>query len=191
MTEPSASCLYCFWPRRTGRTWSKRRPASCCQNRNIGSRLFVESPTSMTFFASCICLITNRTAYRTRREAVPRSASHGGCNRSNRRQRVRRIAKGLGRGPEGTKETAPHSLAIAESRLASNFLDRQPALLEHEPGGLEAQVFNCLCRREAGLCPEHATKLSRAQSGSVGQQLDRQRFAEVLLCKGQRNLNAI
>jgi hypothetical protein len=23
MTEPSASCLYCFWPRRTGRTWSK------------------------------------------------------------------------------------------------------------------------------------------------------------------------
>jgi hypothetical protein len=26
-----------------GKTWSKRRPASCCQNRNIGSRLFVES----------------------------------------------------------------------------------------------------------------------------------------------------
>src|SRR6202048_137230 len=56
MTEPSASCLYCFCPRRTGNTWSKRRPASCCQNRNIGSRLFVESPRSMTFFASCICL---------------------------------------------------------------------------------------------------------------------------------------
>ena len=62
------------------------------------------------------------------------------------RQRMRRVAKGLGRGPEGTKETAPHSLTIAESRLASNFLDWQPALLEHEPGGLEAQVFNCLCR---------------------------------------------
>jgi hypothetical protein len=30
----------------------ERRPTSCCQNRNIGSRLFVESPTSMTFFAS-------------------------------------------------------------------------------------------------------------------------------------------
>src|ERR1700738_2091003 len=56
MTEPSASCLYCFCPRRTGNTWSKRRPAPCCQNRNIGSRLFVESPRSMTFFASCICL---------------------------------------------------------------------------------------------------------------------------------------
>src|SRR5258708_35165702 len=145
MTEPSASCLYCFWPRRTGRTWSKRRPTSCCQNRNIGPRLFVESPTSMTSFASCIC-----------------PAGHGGRNRLDRRQRVRGVAKGLGRGPEGTKKTPPHSLAIAESRLASNFLDWQPALLEHEPGGLEAQVFNCLCRRKAGLCPEHATELSRA-----------------------------
>src|SRR3984957_16952815 len=55
MTEPSASCLYCLCPRRTGNTWSKRRPASCCQNCNIGSRFFVESPRSMTFFASCIC----------------------------------------------------------------------------------------------------------------------------------------
>jgi hypothetical protein len=35
-------------------------------------------------------------------------------------------------------------------------------LLKHEPGGLKAQVFNCLCRREAGLRPEHSTKLSRA-----------------------------
>ena len=58
--------------------------------------------------------------------------------RLDRRQRMRCVAKGLGRGTEGTKETAPHSLAIAESRLASNFLDWQPALLEHEPGGLEA-----------------------------------------------------
>src|SRR5215471_21757451 len=98
MTEPSASCLYCFWPRRIGRTWSKRRPASCCQDRNIGSRLFVESPTS-TFFASCICHTTSRTTYRTRLEDVPRSASHGGRNRLDRRQRVRRVAKGLGRGP--------------------------------------------------------------------------------------------
>jgi hypothetical protein len=28
-------------------------------NRNIGSRLFVESPRSMTFFASCICPAVN------------------------------------------------------------------------------------------------------------------------------------
>src|SRR5260221_13494453 len=48
------------------------------------------------------------------------------------RQRMCCVAKGLGRSTEGTKETAPHSLAIAESRLASNFLDWQPALLEHE-----------------------------------------------------------
>src|SRR5258707_2280515 len=78
------------------------------------------------------------------------------------RQRMRCVAKGLGRSTEGTKETAPHSLTIAVSRLASNFLDWQSALLEHEPGGLEAQVFNCLRRRKAGLCPEHSTKLSRA-----------------------------
>jgi hypothetical protein len=78
------------------------------------------------------------------------------------RQRMRCVAKGLGRGTEGAKETAPHSFTIAESRLASNFLDWQSALLEHEPGRLEPQVFNCLCRREAGLRPEHSTKLSRA-----------------------------
>jgi hypothetical protein len=52
------------------------------------------------------------------------------------RQRMSCVAKGLGRGIEGTKETAPHSLTITESRLASNFLDWQTALLEHEPGGL-------------------------------------------------------
>src|SRR3984893_14778723 len=77
-------------------------------------------------------------------------------------QRMRCVAKGLGRGTKGTTETAPHSLTIAESRLASNFLDRQPALLQHEPGGLETQVFNCLCRRKAGFSAEHSTKLSRA-----------------------------
>jgi hypothetical protein len=114
------------------------------------------------FFASCICHTINRTTYRKRLRDVPRSAGHGNRNRLDRRQRVGRVAKGLGCGPEGTKETAPHSLTIAKSRLASNFLDWQPPLLKHEPGGLEAQVFNCLRRRKAGLCPEHATKLSRA-----------------------------
>src|SRR5260370_3735852 len=95
---------------------------------------------------------------------------------------MRCVAKDLGRGTEGTKETAPHSLAISESRLASDFLDWQPALLEHEPGRLEAQVFNCFCRREAGLRPEHSTKLSRAYPASVGHQLHRPCLAHVLLC---------
>ncbi len=104
---------------------------------------------------------------------------------------MRCVAKGSGRLSEGAKKTAPHSLAIAESRLTSNFLDRQPTLLQHKPGGLETQVFNCLCRRKAGLSAEHSTKLPRAQSGGVGQLLNRQRFAKVLLCEGQRNLNAI
>ena len=105
---------------------------------NIGSRLFVESPTSMTFFASCICRTINRITYRKRLGDVPRSADHGNRNRLDRRQRVGRVAKGLGRGPEGTKETASHSLTVAKSRLASNFLDWQPPLLKHEPGGFEA-----------------------------------------------------
>jgi hypothetical protein len=34
----------------------------------------------------------------------------------------------LGRGTEGAQETAPHSLTIAESRLARNFLDGQPTI---------------------------------------------------------------
>src|SRR5260370_39873465 len=87
----------------------------------------------MTFFASCICHTINRTIYRKRLGDVPRSAGHGNRDRLDRRQRMRRVAKGLGRGTEGTKETAPHSLAISESRLASDFLDWQPALLDHQP----------------------------------------------------------
>ena len=70
------------------------------------------------------------------------------------------VAKGLGRGTEGATETAPHSLTITEAGLASNFLDWQPALLEHEPGDLEAEILNRLCRRKAGLCPEHSTKFT-------------------------------
>src|ERR1700745_3633053 len=96
---------------------------------------------------------------REKRTPAPATAV---TERLDGRQRVRRVAKGLGRGTEGSKETAPHSLTIAESGLASNFLDRQPALLEHKPGGFDAQVFNCLSRRKAGLGPEHPTKLSRA-----------------------------
>ena len=70
------------------------------------------------------------------------------------------VAKGLGRGTEGATETAPHSLTITEAGLASNFLDWQPTLLEHEPGDLEAEILNRLCRRKAGLCPEHSTKFT-------------------------------
>src|SRR5258708_26504812 len=139
----------------------------------------------MTFFASCICHTINRTTYRKRLGDVPRSAGRRNRNRLDRRQRIRCVAKGLGRGTEGTKKTAPHSLTIAESRLASNFLDWQPALPEPEPCGLKAQVFNSPCRRKAGLYPEHSTKFSRAYSGCVGQQLNRQRFANVLLFRGQ------
>ena len=75
----------------------------------------------------------------------------------DRRQRTRCVAKGSGRCTVSTKKTASHSLTIAEARLASNFLDWQPALLEHEPGGLEPQVFNCFRRRKAGLFSEHST----------------------------------
>src|SRR5467141_3527536 len=88
------------------------------------------------------CWMRGRAALEKRMPAP----SNAVTERLDGRQRMRCVAKGLGRGTEGTKETAPHSLTIAESRLAGNFLDWQRALLEHEPGGLEAQVFNCLCR---------------------------------------------
>jgi hypothetical protein len=53
---------------------------------------------------------------------------------------MRCVAKGLGRGAEGAKETAPHSLTIAKSRLASNFLDWQPALLEHVEAAFDSRI---------------------------------------------------
>jgi hypothetical protein len=63
--------------------------------------------------------------------------------------------KGPRRPAECPQKRAPHSLAICESGFMSNDVDGQPALLHHDPGGLDAvsamsdlpKSFDC--RRDA------------------------------------------
>src|SRR5882757_664518 len=95
MTEPCSSCLYCFCPRRTGNTWSKRTAASCCQNRSMGSRLFVESPTSMTLFASCICRPLFERCTHQFLGNIPKSGGRCRISRLRHDQRARRCPSQL------------------------------------------------------------------------------------------------
>jgi len=41
---------------------------------------------------------------------------------------------------EGAEEGAAHAVAIGETRLPSDDVDRMAALLHHQPGGLDSQV---------------------------------------------------
>src|ERR1700690_3636079 len=90
--EPCSLCLYCFCPRRTGKTWSKATAASCCQNRSIGSRLFVESPMSMWFFASCIFRPLLKWSTSQFLGYIPKPGRRGGVARPSHDQRASRSA---------------------------------------------------------------------------------------------------
>jgi hypothetical protein len=65
--------------------------------------------------------------------------------------RLRRLA-------EGAHEGAAHAVAIGEADLRGNDVDRMPALLHHQPGGFDAQIFHRLGRRLPGLCTERLAK---------------------------------
>ena len=82
-------------------------------------------------------------------------------------------AHGLGWLAKGAQEGAAHAFAIGEPGLPRDDFDRVAPLLHHQPGGLDAQMFDRLRRRLAGFCPKSATKLARAQMRRIGELLDR------------------
>jgi hypothetical protein len=51
-------------------------------------------------------------------------------------------AYGLRRLSKGAQEASAHPFAVAKAGFLSDSLDRQPSLLEHMSGGLEAKILD-------------------------------------------------
>jgi aryl-alcohol dehydrogenase-like predicted oxidoreductase len=71
--------------------------------------------------------------------------------------------EGLNRAVE---EATAHPLAIAESGCTGDLFGRQSALLEHQSGGFEPEIFDRLGGRLSGLSSEHAGELARTETRS-------------------------
>src|SRR5258708_30035637 len=92
---------------------------------------------------------------------------------------------------EGAQKGAAHAVAIGEAGLPGDDVDRMPALLHHQPGGLDPQIFHRLGRRLAGLSTERAAELARTEMRRFGKLKNRQWGSEIALGIRQRALNAI
>jgi hypothetical protein len=92
---------------------------------------------------------------------------------------------------EGAQKGAPHAVAIGKTRLPGNDLDWVPTLLQHQPGGLDAQLLDRLCRRLAGLAAERTAELTRTQIRRVGELPNRQRLVQIALGVCQCALDTI
>ena len=79
---------------------------------------------------------------------------------------MRSVAYTLRRLSEGAQEATAHPLSIAESGCAGDLFDRQTALLQHESGGFEPEIFDGLDGRLSGLCSEHAGELAWTETRS-------------------------
>jgi hypothetical protein len=97
----------------------------------------------------------------------------------------------LGRLAERAQEGAAHALRIGEARFARDDVDRVVAAFDHGAGRLDAQHLDGARRRLARLDAERAAELARAQVGSLGQLIHRQRLAQVALGIAQRLLDAV
>ena len=89
------------------------------------------------------------------------------------------------------QEATAHPLAIAETGRVGDLFDRQAALLEHEFGGFEPEIFDGLGGRLSGLSSEHAGELAWTETRSFGKLSQGQRLAKVLSCVGERHLHPI
>src|SRR5580704_13148558 len=74
------------------------------------------------------------------------------------------VAYGLRRLSKGAQEASAHPLTVAKAGFLSNFLDRQPSLLEHVSGGLKTKILDGAGRRLTGLCAKQPGKLPRAEA---------------------------
>ena len=82
--------------------------------------------------------------------------------RNSRRQLCTRVSSDhLWWLSEGAQEGAAHAVAIGETRLAGDDVDRMAALLHHQAGGLDVQVLDRLGRRLPGLGAERTAELTR------------------------------
>ena len=79
------------------------------------------------------------------------------------------------------KECATHAVAIGKTSIARHDIHGVTAFFEHDLGRLQPQPFDGLGGRLAGFLAKDAAELTRAKACRLGQFLDRQRIAEMLL----------
>ena len=82
-------------------------------------------------------------------------------------ERVRSVAYVLRCLSEGAQEATAHPLAVAESGCTGDLFGRQTALLEHQSGGFEPEIFDRLGGRLSGLRSEHAGELAWTETRSL------------------------
>src|ERR1700730_10958825 len=110
---------------------------------------------------------------------------------SGRCARTRVSPDHLRRLPQGAQEGAAQAGAIGEARLPSDDVDRMPALLHHQPGGLDAQVLDRLGRRLAGFGAECTAELARTEMRRCGDLSNGQRLSQGGVPKSQGGLDTV
>src|SRR6266478_4547670 len=149
---------------------------------------FIRRPTlcamaKLTSKQSRSALLKKAASKQTHRSG--RSNQPGRGIASRRQLRTRVSSDHLWRLSKGAQEGAAHAVAIGETRLPGDDVDRMAALLHHQAGGLDAKVLDRLGRRLAGLGVERTAELARTQMGRVGKLFNRQLRGEIALCIGQ------
>jgi len=92
---------------------------------------------------------------------------------------------------ERSDEGAPHAIRVGEAGLASELVHRQPALLRHQPGSLDAQLLDGLGGRPVGFGMKSPAELAGAEVCGVRQLFHRKCALEILAGKRQRVLDAV
>src|ERR1700737_1649196 len=100
-------------------------------------------------------------------------------------------AYGLRRLSKDAQEASAHPLTVAKAGFPGDFLDRQPALLEHLSGGLKTKILDGAGRRLTGFCAEHPGELPGAEPRRLRELLDGQGMSKVLSGQGERVLDAV
>ena len=90
-----------------------------------------------------------------------------------------------------SKERAAHSFAVQKTCFPRDHVNRVSLLFHHEPGSLQAKLFNSLCRRLTGFGQKGAAELTRAKACDGCQILDGEIIPEVLADVDKNRLDAI
>src|SRR5712675_2196513 len=170
------------------------RPCGTSMISSLAITRFIRRPTlcamaKLTSRQSRSALFKKAASKQTHRSG--RSNQPGRGIASRRQVRTRVSSDHLWRLSKGAQEGAAHAVAIGETRLPGDDVDRMAALLHHQAGGLDAKVLDRLGRRLTGLGAERTAELTRAQMRRVRKLLNRQLRVEIALRIGQCVLDTV
>jgi hypothetical protein len=113
------------------------------------------------------------------------------CGRRASSRRACGAADALWRLAEAAQEGAAHALGIAEADLARDDFERLGAGLDAQPRRLGPEALDRLGRGLAGLGEKGAAELARAETGDLGETLDRELLVEMLAGEGERRPDTV